>query len=416
MQLASVDEALAELRHGRFVILVDDGSYARKADLIVAADRVSAASIAFMATQARGLVCVAMCGARLDTLELPLMVAADSGVSDRRIPFTVSVEARRGVSTGISAADRATTIRALIDPATGPLDLARPGHVFPLRADDGGVLGVPGQAEGAQDLLRLAGMYPAAVTCEIMDDQGALAEGAVLERFAARHHLKIVSVRQVIEHRRRHESLVHRVSEQRLATRYGEFTAIVYRSSFLREEQIALVLGDVTSLRPVLAHVHDECVTGDLLGSLDCDCGDERRVALERIAAAGRGVFVYARQEGRGLGRHSATRAELSTLETDRHQGQTIAKSAIGIRGQIFRDLGIRRIHLLTNHPRRIAELEHPGVEIVERLPLSTLGLHDDARFTTALLRLGGFGAPSPALPGERGELPFQSGWITLHG
>jgi 3,4-dihydroxy 2-butanone 4-phosphate synthase/GTP cyclohydrolase II len=371
---ARIDEALAELRAGRFVIIVDDEDRENEGDLAIAADKVTPHAINFMATNGRGLICLALTEERCDALGLPPMV--ERNTSKFGTAFTVSIEARGKVTTGISAADRAATVRAAIDPATRPEDLVRPGHTFPLRAAKGGVLRRAGQTEASVDLARLAGLTPAAVICEIMNEDGTMARVPELMRFAARHGLKMVSVADLIRYRLRHESVVERVAAPLVPTPWGELRVHAYRAETTGEEHLALVRGSIRPDDAVLVRVHSQCLTGDLFGSERCDCGLQLHLALDRIQDEGRGVLLYLLQEGRGIGLVNKLRAyELQqeghdTVEANERLGFRPDHRDYGIGAQILRDLGVRRLRLLTNNPRKQRELQAFGLDVVERVPL----------------------------------------------
>ena len=400
-RFAAVEAALEEIRAGRFVIVVDDEDRENEGDLVLAAEFATPDSINFMARHGRGLICCVLTGERCDELKLPMMVAKND--SQFGTPFTVSVEARHGVSTGISAHDRAHTVRVLIDPRSGPEDLVMPGHMFPLRARDGGVLVRAGQTEATVDLCRLAGLYPSGVLCEIMKADGTMARMPTLRRFAARHNLKIVAVRDLIAYRMRMERLVERVTEARLPTEYGEFRIIAYRSVIDPAEHIALAMGDITTADPVLVRVHDQCMTGDVFGSRRCDCGEQMQIALRRIAAEGRGLFLYMRQEGRGIGLHNKLRAYalqdlgMDTVEANEALGFPADRRDYGIGMQILVDLGVRKMRLLTNNPVKRAGLEGYGLEVVERLPIVVEPNPDNVHYLeTKRLKMGHQLPPRP--------------------
>ncbi|HEX9016107.1 MAG TPA: bifunctional 3,4-dihydroxy-2-butanone-4-phosphate synthase/GTP cyclohydrolase II [Chloroflexota bacterium] len=374
MPLATIPEAIEDIRQGRFVIVVDDEDRENEGDLVMAAVHITSDAINFMARHGRGLICMPVVGRRLDELQIPMMVHENT--SGFGTAFTVSVEAKRGVTTGISAADRAATVRAILDPETRPQDLARPGHMFPLRAAEGGVLKRAGQTEASVDLATLAGLYPAGVICEIMNEDGTMARRKDLERFSQQHGIKIVSVAQLIDYRRHREKLVRRVAEAKLPTRLGDFRLLAYESLVDKGEHLALVMGDVRDGDPPLVRVHSECLTGDVLGSLRCDCGDQLQLAMEKISEEGRGVLLYLRQEGRGIGLHNKVRAYelqdggLDTVEANCRLGFPPDKRDYGIGAQILADIGLSRIRLMTNNPLKLVGLEGFGLEISERVPL----------------------------------------------
>jgi 3,4-dihydroxy 2-butanone 4-phosphate synthase/GTP cyclohydrolase II len=373
---ATIPEAIEDFRRGRFVIIVDDEDRENEGDLCIPAAKVTPDAINFMARYGRGLICVPIIGSRLDELEIPMMV--DHNTSGYGTAFTVAVDARRGVSTGISAADRAATVVALIDPKTKPTDLARPGHVFPLRYAEGGVLRRTGQTEASVDLAKLADLYPAAVICEIMNEDGTMARVPELERFSAEHDIKVISVAALIEYRRRTEKLIRKIAQTTIPNEFGDWALHVYESEVEDKHHLAFVLGDIRGEPPPLVRVHSECLTGDVFGSQRCDCGLQLRLAMKMIQDEGRGVLLYMRQEGRGIGLVNKIRAYqlqdagMDTVEANEHLGFPPDPRDYGIGAQILLELGVQRMRILTNNPAKRVGLEAFGLEIVDRVPLIT--------------------------------------------
>ena len=375
MPLCSLEEGLEELKAGRFLIVVDDENRENEGDLVMPAEMVTPEAVNFVVTHARGLLCMPIIGERLDELQMPLMISAN-GSEKNQTAFTVSVDYNVNTTTGISAGDRAATILAMLDPKTKLEELTRPGHLFPLRYHPGGVLARAGHTEAAVDLCEMLGMYPAGIVCEIMAEDGSMSRLPELERFADEHGLKILSIAQIIAQRRRTERLIERVAEARLPTRYGPFQAIAYKSHVDTGEHIALTIGEWTEDEPVLVRIHSECLTGDVFGSMRCDCGEQIDLALQQISQEGNGIFLYMRQEGRGIGLHNKIKAYslqdqgLDTVEANETLGFEPDLRHYGVGAQILRDLGVRKLNLLTNNPKKVVGLSGFDLEIVDRIPV----------------------------------------------
>jgi 3,4-dihydroxy 2-butanone 4-phosphate synthase / GTP cyclohydrolase II len=373
---SSVDDAVAAIRRGGMVIVVDDEDRENEGDLTIAASKITPAAVNFMMTHGRGFICLPMTGDRLDELEIPLQVPVGRNTSTFGTAFCIGIEARRGVTTGISAADRAKTIRTAIDPKTRPSDLARPGHVLPLRARDGGVLVRAGQTEAAVDLARAAGLYPAGVICEIAKADGSMARVPDLARFARKHRLPMITVADLIQYRMRTERLVTRAANAGLPTVHGDFRVYAYESPLDGETHVALVRGDLGNGENVLVRVHSKCLTGDVFHSARCDCGPQLDAAMQRIAAEGRGVLLYLNQEGRGIGLTNKIKAYalqdqgFDTVEANEHLGFKPDQRDYGIGAQVLRDLGVRTMRLLTNNPRKFVGLQGYGLAVVASVPL----------------------------------------------
>ena len=406
MPLSKIEEAIDDIKNGKMVIVIDDEDRENEGDLTMAAEMVTPEAINFMATYGRGLICVPMLGDQLDRLNLPLMVS--NNTASLSTAFTVSVDSLIGTTTGISASDRSDTIKALINEDTKPEDLGRPGHIFPLRYVDGGVLKRTGQTEASIDLCRLAGLEEAAVICEIMADDGNMARMPQLEDFAEQHDVKIVSVEDLIAYRRMHERLIERVAEARVPTEYGEFRAVSYSSVVDVQEHVAFVKGDIKDNEPALVRVHSECLTGDVFGSKRCDCGYQVQLALEAIEKYGSGVLLYMRQEGRGIGIHNKLKAYAlqdegyDTVEANVMLGFAPDPRQYGIGAQILADLGVQKMKLLTNNPTKRVGLEGFGLEVVERVPIIAPHTEENTKYMeTKRERMGHILAPIEDVAGD---------------
>lgn len=396
MPFDRVEDAIADIRQGRMVIVADDEDRENEGDLVMAASMVTPDHINFMATHGRGLICVAMTNERADELELPLMT--DANTDPQGTAFTISVDAHRrlGVTTGISAHDRAKTIQVILDPRTKPADLRRPGHIFPLRAKPGGVLRRVGQTEAAVDMARLAGLEPAGVICEILNADGTMARRPQLEEIASTHNLRFITVAQLVAYRLTKTRLVHRIAEADLPTKVGEFKVIGYESVVDKREHLALVKGNPAGKPNVLVRMHSECMTGDVFGSLRCDCGDQLDAAMRQIDKEGEGAIVYLRQEGRGIGLGNKLKAYslqddgMDTVEANEKLGFQPDLRDYGIGAQILLDLGLTSIRLLTNNPRKIVGLDGYDIEITGREPLQIEpGKHNEKYLATKRTKLG---------------------------
>ena len=371
MKFNTIEEAVADFKVGKFVIVVDDENRENEGDFVMAAEKITPEAVNFMAKYARGLMCVGFTEKRAKELNLDLMVTENTALHNTR--FTVSVDYTKGTTTGISAPDRAATIKALADPDVDPKLLGRPGHIFPIIARSGGVLRRTGHTEASVDLARIAGFYPVSVMCEIMDENGEMARGESLQKIAGQFDIKVITVEDLIEYRRKNERYIERISEAVLPTSHGQFNIVVYNDQLTDKEHVAMVMGDVADGKPVLVRVHSECLTGDVFGSMRCDCGEQLQKSMDVIAKAGRGVVLYLRQEGRGIGlRHKISAYNLQdqgldTVEANVHLGFSPDLRDYGMGAQMLADLGVKKMKLLTNNPKKVVGLQGYGLEIVSR-------------------------------------------------
>lgn len=385
MKLNTIEEAIKDIKKGKMVIVIDDEDRENEGDLVMAAEKVDASSINFMAKHGRGLICLPIVGKRLDDLKIQPMVT--EGAELREASFTVSIDARKGTTTGISAHDRATTIKSVLDPHTKPEDLIRPGHIFPLRCREGGVLVRAGHTEAAVDLAKMVGFYPAGVICEIMNEDGSMARLPGLIKFAHKHSLKVIAIKDLIQYKMRNERLVRRVVTANLPTQFGDFTMYVYESILDKEHHLALVKGNIKNGKNVLVRVHSSCLTGDVLHSLRCDCGEQLHQAMEMISNEKKGVLLYMHQEGRGIGLINKLRTYqlqdegLDTVEANEFLGFKPDLRDYGIGAQILADLGLTTIRLLTNNPRKIVGLEGYSLKVTQRVPLEILPKPTNRRY-----------------------------------
>jgi 3,4-dihydroxy 2-butanone 4-phosphate synthase/GTP cyclohydrolase II len=395
MAISSIEEVLQDIREGKMVIIVDDEDRENEGDVMIASEKASPEAVTFMARYACGLICLSLTEERVKQLDLPLMV--QDNTSPYNTAFTVSIEAKEGITTGISAFDRAKTIKVAIDPKATADDITRPGHIFPLAARDGGVLVRVGHTEASVDLARLAGLYPSGVICEVMNEDGTMARMPDLEVFAEKHGMKIVTIADLIKYKTQKEKLVRRVAETRIPTRFGgEFTLIAYENDVDKKTHLALVKGDIKPDDEVLVRVHSECLTGDVLGSMRCDCGEQLQKALKMIEYEKKGVFVYMRQEGRGIGlanklkAYSLQESGHDTVEANIALGFSPDLRDYGIGAQILKDIGVRKMRLMTNNPKKIKGLEGYGLTVVARVPIEMVPTKDNiAYLTTKQKKLG---------------------------